>query len=146
MKNSNLLLINPEVLPAVFPKVVKAKQLLASGVAKSASEASRLSGISRSAFYKYKDYVFAYTPAETGRIITLSTVLRDSPGVLSTLLSELSGHGANILTVNQNIPVNGAASVTLSLRTDIESDRLDRLLENLLEIDGVVSLEQLLGE
>lgn len=146
MKNSNLLLISPDVLPAVFPKVVKAKQLLASGTAKTASEASRLSGISRSAFYKYKDYVFAYAPDEVGRIVTLSTVLRDSPGVLSTLISELSGHGANILTLNQNIPVNGAASVTLSLRTDMDSGRLDELLDRLLKIDGVVSLEQLLGE
>lgn len=146
MKNQDLLLISPEVLPAVFAKVVRAKQLLASGEAKSASEASRMSGISRSAFYKYRDYVFAYTPAQEGRIITLCTVLRDSPGVLSTLISELSAHGANILTVNQNIPVNGAATVTLSLRTDLSPAALDELLHKILCIDGVVHMEQLLGE
>lgn len=146
MKNQDLLLISPQVLPAVFAKVVRAKQLLASGEAKSASEASRMSGISRSAFYKYRDYVFAYTPAQEGRIITLCTVLRDSPGVLSTLISELSAHGANILTVNQNIPVNGAATVTLSLRTDLSPAALDELLHKILCIDGVVHMEQLLGE
>lgn len=146
MKNSELLLISPEVLPAVFSKVLKAKQLLAWGEAKTASEASRMSGISRSAFYKYKDFVFAYTPSQDGRIITLCTVLRDSPGVLSTLISELSAKGANILTVNQNIPINGAASVTLSLRTNMHGSELDSLLDTLKQIDGVINLEQILGD
>lgn len=146
MKNSDLLLVSPDVLPAVFSKVLKAKQLLASGEAKSASEAARMSGISRSAFYKYKDCVFAYTPSQDGRILTISTVLRDSPGVLSNLISQFSAHDANILTVNQNIPVNGVASVTLSLRTDLSAAALDKLMSDLRELDGVIHLEQILGE
>lgn len=146
MPRANLLLISPEVLPPVFEKVIKAKQLLASGAAKTASDAAKMSGISRSAFYKYKDFVFSYHPAEEGRIITLNTVLRDSPGVLSTLIAALSSQGANILTVNQNIPVNGVASVSLSIRTNLLRLGLDELMDSLRTVDGVVSLEQILGE
>lgn len=146
MSKLNFLLIDPDVLPPVFEKVVKAKQLLASGAAKTASEASKLSGISRSAFYKYKDCVFSYSPAEDGRIITMNAVLRDSPGVLSTLLAELSAQDANILTVNQNIPVNGAASVSISIRTSLLKSNFDDLLDDLKTVDGVVALEQILGD
>jgi chorismate mutase len=142
----NLLLIQPSVLPPVFQRVVEAKQLLASGTVKTASEAARLSGISRSAFYKYRDCVFAYNPAEEGRIITIHTVLRDSPGVLSTLIGRLAENGANILTVNQNIPIDGAASVSLSIRTKLLRSNLEELIDALRQIDGVVSLEQILGE
>ncbi len=142
----DLLLINPAVLPPVFGRVVKAKQLLASGEAKTASEASRISGISRSAFYKYKDAVFTYRPGAEGRIITTNAVLRDSPGVLSTMIQELYRHGANILTLNQNIPVNGAAQVSISFRTDLLESNFDELMEALRRVDGVIRLEQILGE
>ena len=142
MPRPNLLLIQPSVLPPVFEKVVEAKQLLASGAAKTASEAARMSGISRSAFYKYRDCVFAYNPAEDGRIITIHTVLR----VLSTLIGRLAENGANILTVNQNIPIDGAASVSLSIRTNLLRSNLEELIDALRTIDGVVSLEQILGE
>lgn len=146
MSDSNMLLIHPDVLPEVYLRVVQAKRLLASGEAKSASDAARMSGISRSAFYKYKDAVFAYSERASGRIVTLHAVLRDLPGVLSTLIGELYRQGANILTVNQNIPVDGAALVSLSIRTDhLEGDIAD-LIRSLRQVDGILRIDQVLGE
>lgn len=146
MTTTDLLLINPDVLPEVFSKVVKAKHLLATGEVKSASEAAKLSGISRSAFYKYRDAVFSYSERTSGRIITINAVLRDMPGVLSTLIGTMSKLGANILTVNQNIPVGGAASVSVSIRTDMLRSDVADLIRTLGEVDGVLSIEQVLGE
>lgn len=146
MSDSQMLLIHPDVLPDVYRRVVQAKRLLASGQAKSASDAARMSGISRSAFYKYKDSVFAYSERAAGRIVTLHAVLRDLPGVLSTLITELYRQGANILTVNQNIPVDGAALVSLSIRTDHLKGDLSDLMETLRQIDGILRIDQVLGE
>lgn len=146
MPNSNLLLIDPTVLPEVFRRVVDAKRLLASGEAKTASEAARMAGISRSAFYKYKDSVFSFSERAGGRIITIHAVLRDKAGVLSTLISTLYRQGANILTVNQNIPVGGAALVSISIRTDMLKAGVAELIGILRQIDGVLSIDQILGE
>ena len=146
MPDSNMLLIHPDVLPDVYRRVVQAKRLLASGEAKSASDAARMSGISRSAFYKYKDAVFAYSERSAGRIVTLHAVLRDRPGVLSTLISELYRQGANILTVNQNIPVDGAALVSLSIRFDRPKGDIAELLHSLRQVEGILRIDQVLGE
>lgn len=81
-----------------------------------------MAGISRSAFYKYKDAVFPYDAERSGSILTLHLILRDRPGVLSSVLSSFAAAGVNILTVNQNIPAGGVASVSISARTD----RLER--------------------
>ena len=145
MLDSHMLLIHPDVLPDVYRRVVEAKRLLASGEAKNASDASRLSGISRSAFYKYKDAVFAYDERAAGRIATLHAVLRDMPGVLSTLITELYRQGANILTVNQNIPVDGSALVSLSIRTDHLKGDLAGLVGTLRQVEGILRIDQVLG-
>lgn len=143
--NTKMLLINSDALPDVYLKVIEAKRLLASGEAKSASEASKVCGISRSAFYKYKDYVFEYSHP-LGEVISLHAVLRDKAGVLSLLLQELYSFGGNILTVSQGLPASGVASVSVSIRLPVQSpDRTD-ILENLKKIDGVVSVKQLHGE
>ena len=146
LSDSNMLLIHPDVLPDVYRRVVQAKRLLASGQAKSASDAARMSGVSRSAFYKYKDAVFAYNERAAGRIVTLHAVLRDRPGVLSSLLTELYRLGANILTVNQNIPVDGSALVSLSIRTDHLKGDISDLIEALRQVDGILRMDQVLGE
>lgn len=143
--NTKMLLINSDALPDVYLKVIEAKRLLASGEAKSASEASKVCGISRSAFYKYKDYVFEYSHP-LGEVISLHAVLRDKAGVLSLLLQELYSFGGNILTVSQGLPASGVASVSVSIRLPVQSpDRTD-ILEKLKKIDGVVSVKQLHGE
>lgn len=131
------LLVDMQVLPEVFYKVVYAKKLIAQGKAKSSSEAAKLAGISRSAFYKYKDSVYLYENRNSQRITTISLTLEDEPGVLSSLLTELYRIGANILTVNQNIPVDGVAPVSISAR--VSHDRMDDdLLEAIRNTPGVV--------
>lgn len=140
-----MLLISSEILPDVYGKVAEAKRLLTNGKAKTASEAAKLCGISRSAFYKYKDYVFEYT-RPFGEIVSLHAVLRDKAGVLPKFLLELYNCGGNLLTVSQGLPASGLASVSVSLR--ISTDQFDskKMLEALKKIDGVVSVKQIYGE
>ncbi|MBQ4154611.1 MAG: ACT domain-containing protein [Clostridia bacterium] len=146
MKDSNLLLVKADVLPEVFLKVIKAKYLLSSKKAKSASEAARLCGISRSAFYKYKDSVFHYEEQGEDGIVNLSAVLENVSGVLSDFISALTGQGANILTINQGMPSGGVASVTVSYRSKASSISVEEILSELSQIKGVVSVHQVLGE
>lgn len=145
MKETNLLLVKADVLPEVFSKVVEAKYLLLSKKAKSASEAARMCGISRSAFYKYKDSVFRYTEQNLESIVNLSAVLEDKAGMLSEFILTLRKMGANILTINQGMPSSGVASVTVSYRGSTDFG-VDKILNELSEIDGVVSVQQVLGE
>ena len=111
------IIVDAELLPEVLLKVIEAKRMLSQGKAKNSSEAARLAGISRSAFYKYKDGVSVYGDDRRNKIVTYYLTLMDNPGVLSTVLSLLSKHGANVLTINQNIPLDGAAPVTISFTT-----------------------------
>ena len=108
MDEHKFILLESSVVPDVFIKVLEAKRLLAEGEAKSATQAAKTAGISRSAFYKYKDSVFSYGKGSGGSILTVSATLKDRAGVLSGLLLEFYKAGANILTVNQNIPTGGA--------------------------------------
>lgn len=139
------LLVDSTVLPEVFLKVLTAKGLLVSGKARSVNEAARLAGISRSAYYKYKDSVHPFNEKAGGYIITLHAMLRDEAGVLSKLTNELYRSGANIMTVNQNISVAGFAPVTVSARADGMSISVDRLLDNLRGIEGIESVEMVSG-
>lgn len=140
--SQGMLLVNASALPDVFQKVVQAKKLIASGKAKTASEASRLCGISRSAYYKYKDCVFEYT-SQMGKTVSLQAALRDKAGVLSQFLQQLYNCKANLLTVNQGLPVNGIASFSVSFRID-EFDA-DKMLLDLAAIEGVISVKQIHG-
>ena len=120
-------LVDAQVLPEVFLKVVRAKELLASGEARSISAATRAVDLSRSAFYKYKDCIF---DSENGReVITVMATLRDETGALQSLLAGISAAGASIVTINQSTPENGAALVAVTIRTDTIADaprRADR--------------------
>lgn len=145
MKESNLLLVKADVLPEVFSKVVKAKYLLSSKKAKSASEAARMCDISRSAFYKYKDAVYNYNEQNLSGVVNLSAVLEDKAGMLSEFILVLRKMGANILTINQGMPSGGVASVTVSYRGKSETD-VNEILNKLSQIEGVISVQQVLGE
>lgn len=136
-EGSRLLLVDANALPDVFSRVVDAKQMLSLGEASSAAEAARMAGISRSAFYKYKDCVFLYDKQKTGRILTVHVILRDNPGILSMLLSAFAAAGANILTVNQNIPAGGTASVSISSSIDRLEMPIDEFIHSLSGINGV---------
>jgi len=143
MKESTYLLVDKKVLPQVFSKVVEAKQYLINSEAANTSEAARMAGISRSVFYKYKDAVYPYNNRVTDRIITIQVVLYDKPGVLMALISGFYSVGANILTINQNIPVNGKALVSISARVDNMVGSVADLLVLLRQISGVQTIENI---
>lgn len=138
MEQNKYLLVESSALPEVFLKVCEAKSLLAKGNVKNASEAAKAVGISRSVFYKYKNSVFVYNKSLSDNISSLSLTLIDKAGVLSSVITTLYEQGANILTINQNIPVDSVAPVTISVKIGDECD-VDTLVESLKGIDGVVS-------
>ncbi|MBQ9894206.1 MAG: ACT domain-containing protein [Ruminococcus sp.] len=145
-RKSQLIVADANVLPDVFSKVLEVKKLIAQKGEKSFASACKRVGISRSAYYKYKDSVFPYEELFTRKIVNLYLLLSDSPGVLSSALVFLHNLNANILTVNQSIPIDGAAAVNISLRlTDDSDDELDSL--NLIsELEGVLEVKILSAE
>ncbi len=143
---SQLIVVDASVLPDVIGKVLEVKKLLAYREEKSSAAACKRVGISRSAYYKYKDCVFSYEDKLTQRIINLHLTLRDEAGVLSSVLSALYALDANILTVNQNIPIDGVAGVTFSIRLGGEVQTPHALEERLQTVEGVVSVKILSGE
>lgn len=137
------LVIDEKVLPDVFQKVIAAGNLLKSGEAANTSEAVKLAGISRSVYYKYKDAVFPYIKKETGGILTVQLVLIDRPGVLMNLLAYFYEVKANILTVNQNIPVKGRAFVSISARIERMTESAEELIAGLKKVDGVIKIDSI---
>ncbi len=142
-EKSQLILVESAVLPAVFLKVLEAKKLISKGLVKNSSEACKAVDISRSAFYKYKDSVFWYEEKHTQRTITLYFRLSDEPGVLSSVLSLLYRQEANVLTVNQNIPVDGVADVTVTLRLPEREWSMQQLKEDLSTVHGIVEVKRI---
>ena len=145
MEKKKYYLVSAEALPEVFIKVAEAKRMLQVGEADTVGEAARLVGISRSAFYKYKDAVQPFQNMRAGHIITFYALLKDIPGVLSNYLSIFAGSGANILTINQTIPTNGCAGVTISAETSDMVDGLEELMSRAAAAQGVLKFEIMAG-
>lgn len=146
MKDSGYIVISRDVLPEIFSKIIEVKRLLACGDEKSSAAACKKVGVSRSAYYKYRDSVFTYEEKMTEKVITLYVVLKDEPGVLSRMLTEIRETGANILTLNQSIPVDGAAAVTITLKLNPPSDNAAIYKPMLMNIEGVIEARLLSGE
>ena len=138
-------IVAAEALPEIFVKVAEAKRMMQTGEADTVGAATRQVGISRSAFYKYKDAVQPFNNMKTGHIITFYIMLKDNPGVLSNVLSIFAGSGANILTINQSIPTNGCAAVTVSAETSDMEQTLEELMALITSVDGVVKFDILAG-
>lgn len=138
-------IVEATALPEVFLKVAEAKRLLSTGEASTVNEATQMTDISRSAFYKYRDAVQPFQNLMNGRIITFQFRLHDEPGVLSTILTSFAKYDANILTINSIIPTNGSALVTISAETSGMSVSLEDLLRMLNQTIGVVKAEVLAG-
>lgn len=134
------LLVDASVLPDVFLKVLQAKELLANGNARNVSAAAKIADISRSAFYKYKDCVF---DAENSReVFTINAVLRDETGALQLLLAGISEVGASVVTINQAKPENGAAQVSVAIRTGNMTMSLEELVDRLSRQRAVVEIRR----
>ena len=134
MSKNSLFLFDSKVLPEVYSKVLEAKRFLAEGDCREISDAVKKAGISRSAYYKYKDYVFPFNQMQG--IITLFFIVSDKTGVLSSILSTLAEVGANVLTINQNIPVNSVADVSISIQ-NVSGGDLQELIDRLGALKGV---------
>ncbi|MBQ9843333.1 MAG: ACT domain-containing protein [Oscillospiraceae bacterium] len=144
-KDSKYYLVEASALPDVFLKVVEAKRLLDTGKVTTVNEAARVTGISRSAFYKYRDAVMPFQNMMTGRIITFQLLLHDAPGILSGLLNTFADSQVNILTINSIVPTNGCAVVTISAETMNMTMPLETLLLQLRQNEGVIKAEILAG-
>lgn len=143
--NAKYYLVAAEVLPKIFLKAAEANRLLRAGEVSTAGEAARTVGISRSAYYKYRDAVQPFSNMATGHIITFYALLKNKSGVLSNLLSAFASSGANILTINQSIPTDGCAAVTVAAETSGMQRSLETLLSDASALDGVVRFEILAG-
>jgi chorismate mutase len=140
-KSDQFYLVRTDILPEAMHKTLEAKALLDSGKVKKISEAVQAVDLSRSAFYKYKDGVFPFHTMVKEKIMTLSIHLEDRSGTLSKLLAVVANAGSNVLTINQTIPLQGRATITLSIETATMSMDIDTLVKQIQELDAVEKVE-----
>ena len=144
-KNPKYYIVEASALPEVFLKVADAKRLISTGEATTVNEATRMTGISRSAFYKYCDAVMPFQSMLTGRVITFQLLLHDEPGMLSIILNQFADSKANIMTINSIVPTNGCAIVTVSAEATDMAIQLEEFLRQLRQTPGVIRVEILAG-
>ena len=132
----NYLIVHKSILPDYFQTVLEAKHLLEEGKAKNVMQATKMVGISRSTFYKYKDYILEPIRISDGRKAVISMLLSHETGVLSHVLARISEAGASILTITQSLPVHGKASVTITLDISAMPDSITVLLKSVDECPG----------
>jgi len=138
-------IVEASVLPKVFIKVAEAKQLLQTGKAATVNEATQMTGISRSAFYKYRDSVQLFQNMMTGRVVTFQFLLQDRESCLADLLELYTAYKINIQTINSIIPTNGTAVLTISAETIGLSITLEELLQHFRKVPGVIKVEIIAG-
>lgn len=138
--------LKQKAVPEVLLKVVEAKRLLESGKVVSVQDATEMVGISRSSFYKYKDDIFPFHDNAKGRTITMVIQLDDEPGLLSLVLKIVAEYQANILTIHQSIPVNGIASLTLSVEVLTETKDMQQMVDAIEQQAGIHYLKILARE
>ncbi len=142
---SRYYLVEGSALPEVFIRVTQARELLDTGEVKTVAEAADRVGISRSAYYKYKNAVMPFEDMDRGRILTFQILLRHKTGALSAVLGLFATTGANILTINQGIPTNGTALVTISAEIAGMEIAPEALLAQLSATDGVIKAAVVAG-
>ena len=133
----NYLIIHKDILPDYYSKILDAKHMLAEGKAKDVSQAVKLAGISRSTFYKYKDYIFEPSDIYENRKAVLNVILNHEPGVLSAVLGCISDAKGSVLTISQSIPIHNVATVTITIETDSLETSLPQLLGAIEDTPGV---------
>ena len=144
-KTPKYYVIEASALPEIFLKVAEAKRLLSTGEAATVNDAAQRTGISRSAFYKYRDAVMPFQHMMSGRVITFQFLLQDEPGALSCLLTVFTEHKANILTINSIVPTNGSAIVTISAETIDLNISVEDMLRLMRQVKGVFKADILAG-
>ncbi|OAA83459.1 MULTISPECIES: ACT domain-containing protein [Clostridium] len=138
--NNRFLIIDTKILPDVFDKVVKVKELLRTGCVKDISEGVKKVGISRSSYYKYKDSVFTLSEGITSHKVTIGLILAHKTGSLSNILDKIAQRSGNILTLNQDIPINNAAAVSITFDASKLEVEINELVEEIGKLDSVISV------
>lgn len=144
-KTPKYFIVEASVLPEIYLKVAETKQLLERGIEKTVHAATQRTGISRSAFYKYKDAVQPFRDMLHGRILTFQLMLRDEPGSLSPVLNVFAEHKVNVLTINQGLPIGGSAVVSIGAETSGLAVSVEDFLHTLEKLEGVLRCEVLAG-
>lgn len=134
------LIINTKILPEVFGKVVQAKELLRTGKARDITEVAKTVGISRSSYYKYKDFVFSVLEGTHVQKATVGLLLSHKAGSLSKIIDRMAQINGNILTINQDIPVNNAANVTITFDISDMVIEIEEFLEEMKSMEDVVKV------
>ncbi|GAA6491546.1 MAG TPA: ACT domain-containing protein [Candidatus Bariatricus faecipullorum] len=141
MDNTKYYVLKKKAVPEVLLKVVETKRLLATRRGMTIQEAAEQAGISRSSFYKYKDDIFPFHENEKGQNVTMVIQMEDRPGLMAELLHKVAGYDANILTIHQSIPINGVATLTLSVEVLPTTGNLSDMVDELEEQDGIQYLK-----
>ena len=141
MDNTKYYVLKKKAVPEVLLKVVETKRLLATRRGMTIQEAAEQAGISRSSFYKYKDDIFPFHENEKGQNVTMVIQMEDRPGLMAELLHKVAGYDANILTIHQSIPINGVATLTLSVAVRPTTGTIAAMLDELEEQDGIQYLK-----
>ncbi|MBO1264972.1 ACT domain-containing protein [Proteiniclasticum sp. SCR006] len=139
--DDELYIVNSRILPEIFSKVLEVKTLIHTGKVKDISEGVKAVGISRSAYYKYKDHVFLLSEGSKGRKATFSFLISHEAGVLSRILEKLREAKANIITINQDIPINNAASVNLTIDTSEMGMSVKELLDSFDQEEYIINVQ-----
>ena len=142
-KKSEFYLVREEILPEAIKKTIMVKEILKRGKLKTVNEAVAKVGLSRSAYYKYKDYVFPFYDASREKVITISLLLEHKPGVLSSVLNTIAADGGSVITINQGVPLQGVANTTISVETKFLTIDMEALLDKVRLIEGVKRLDVL---
>lgn len=145
-ESSKYFVVKQKAVPEVLLKVVEAKRLIESGKVISIQQAVDQVGISRSSFYKYKDDIFPFHDNAQGTTITLMLQMDDETGLLSDVLKIIADFGANILTIHQSIPINGVASLSLSVQVLPTTGDMSRMVEAMETQKGVHNVKILAKE
>lgn len=145
LKKDKFYLVQEDILPEAIKKTIKVKEILKLGEAKTINEAVERMDLSRSAYYKYKDYVFPFYEIAQGKIVSITVSMTNDPGMLSSILRAIAESNGSILTINQDIPLQGIANVTIAFETKDLSTTLEECLDNIRSIHGILKVE-ILGQ
>ena len=144
-KKDKFYLVNEVILPEAIKKTIKVKSILQLGEAKTINEAVEKMDLSRSAYYKYKDYVFPFYELSQGKIVSINALISNESGMLSNILRIIADYNGSVLTINQNLPLQGVAHVNISFETKDLQGSLEDLLLDIRSMKGIIKVE-ILGQ
>ena len=144
-KKDKFYLVNEVILPEAIKKTIKVKEILKLGEVKTINEAVEKMDLSRSAYYKYKDYVFPFYELSHGKIVSINALISNESGMLSNILRIIADHNGSVLTINQNLPLQGVAHVNISFETKELTLPVEDVLHEVRQLDGVIKVE-LIGQ